>query len=624
MRNQAAQQWVAHLPKNEVSVVSSQTLPPPLRTAGRITAWLAAGFLLVLVAISAWVGIRGAMAYQQLSQIQGGVSETTTAVASDPSAAAPALARLASQAQTAHDLTSDPIWSFAEGTPWIGPQLAAFATIAAASDELLRESLLPLVTAAQDTSIDTLKPVDGRIDTSSLGSLSAPARTAADAASRAAAAVADINRTPLIGAVGTAVDQADELFSRSSSALDALARTTQLLPAMLGQDGPRNYLLLVQNNAEWRSLGGITGTAILMRTDHGAISLGDTRSATELSRGLTEPVTRLSDEIQNIYQNRPARYFHNLTQIPDFTVDGPLARDMYRKQTGTEVDGVIAVDPVVLSYLLKATGPVPLSDGESLTSENAVSVLLNEVYARYPQASAQDAFFAGATGAVFQAFLKGQGSTPGILTALVRSTDERRVFMWAANPEEQALLDGTALAGGLPETTDQTARFGVYLNDGTGSKMSYYVKPTATLVWGHCATDGPANSRQLTLTVTLTNSAPADAASALPSYVTGNGAFGVAPGSASVVPNVYLPQGYTLVSTTTSDGTSFLPGTYEGRDVLTYGFTVPPQSSASFTVIVQAVTSAAQAEAIVTPTADSSLDPTVVADCKNAATATLE
>ena len=45
-------------------------------------------------------------------------------------------------------------------------------------------------------------------------------------------------------------------------------------------------------------------------------------------------------------------------------------REMYRRRTGTTVDGVIAADPVALSYLLRATGPITLSSGASMTAEN--------------------------------------------------------------------------------------------------------------------------------------------------------------------------------------------------------------------------------------------------------------
>jgi hypothetical protein len=394
-----------------------------------------------------------ALAYQHLQRIQTGAAQSTAALAADPSSAAPTLARLAADASEAHQLTSDPVWALASHTPWIGPQLAAFGTVAAASDELLRESLLPLATAAQNVSIDGLRPVGGRLDTSVLAGLVTPAQDAATRAADAAVAVQDIDRTPLIGVVGTAVDRADDLFSSVSTAVDTLSRTSRLLPDMLGRNGPRTYLVLVQNNAEWRSLGGIAGAAVVLRADDGRLSLIGALSSGDLPRGFTNPVVALPDEVTKIYDTKPARYFQNLTQIPDFTVDAPIAREMYRLKTGTDVDGVLAIDPVVLSYLLQTTGPVALPSGDALSADNAIPLLLNEVYLRYAKPADQDAFFAGAAGAVFQALADGRGSASGLISALTRAGEEHRLLAWSAHADEQAIIDGTVVAGQLRSPT---------------------------------------------------------------------------------------------------------------------------------------------------------------------------
>ncbi|WAC68496.1 DUF4012 domain-containing protein [Microbacterium sp. SL75] len=557
-------------------------------------------------------------------RIEAETTDASSALASDPSAAGSTLGRLSADASAAHDLTSDPIWHLAEGTPWIGPQLRAFGTVAAAGDELLGEALMPLVTATQDTSFDALKPVNGRIDTSGLGTLVAPAQTAAVSAAHAARQVDDINQTPLVGVISRSVDKSSTVFDQAARGLDALSRATRLLPDILGQNGERSYLVLVQNNAEWRSLGGIAGTAILLKTNQGAISLAATESGTSLSSGIKSPVVDLPADVQNIYETRPARFFQNLTQVPDFTFDGPLAREMYKQRTGVSVDGVIALDPVVLSYLLRATGPVALPDGSTLSAENAVKTLLSDVYQRYPDPSVQDAFFAASTGAVFNAFLEGRGSTVSLLTNLATAADQRRVLMWSADPDEQAILDGSSVAGELPETNDETARFGVYLNDGGGSKMSYYVTPDVSLAWDQCAPDGRNGPRQLTLRMRLRNTAPTDAETSLPRYVTANGAFGTAPGTATVVNNVYLPEGFELVSAETATGTGPSTGTFEGRQVLTFGFQLLPQTSADLTVTVRATSTASKAEAFITPTADAGIDPTVKATCEATGIATLQ
>ncbi|MCY1717626.1 DUF4012 domain-containing protein [Microbacterium sp. SL62] len=603
--------------------MSSSPLPPAMLTAGRIAAWVLGGFLILLIAITAWVGVRGVLAYQHLSRIEAGIADASSALASEPAAAGATLARLASDASAAHDLTSDPVWHLAERTPWIGPQLSAFATVAAAGDTLLSEALLPLVTAAQDTSFDALKPVNGRIDTTGLSALAEPAQSAAAKSAEAAEQLGGINRVPLVGVVSRSVDKSTEVFNQAANGLDALSRATRLLPGLLGQNGERNYLVVVQNNAEWRSLGGIAGTAILLKTNEGAISLAGTESGTSLSSGIKNPVVDLPADVQGIYETRPARFFQNLTQIPDFTFDGPLAREMYRQRTGVDVNGVISLDPVVLSYLLKATGPVTLPDGETLSADNAVQMLLSDVYQRYKDPGAQDAFFAGATGAVFNAFLEGRGSTVSLFTGLATAADQRRVLMWSADPAEQDILEGSSVAGDLPITDGETARFGVYFNDGGGSKMSYYVKPEVSLAWDQCSPDDRNTSRQLSLRLSLANTAPADAATSLPTYVTANGAFGTAPGTATVVNNIYLPEGWELVSATTSDGTGFTTGSLKGRQVLTFGFSLLPQTSGDLTVVVRETSTAANAEAIVTPTADATINPTVEAECSVVPNATL-
>ncbi|MGN7188360.1 DUF4012 domain-containing protein [Microbacterium enclense] len=570
-----------------------------------------------------WVGVRGALAYERLASIENQAAQTFSDLSSEQQTNLERLGALADDAAVARGLTSDPVWALSESLPWIGPQLTAVSTVSASADELLGEGLVPLAEAAGGLFLRGLQPNEGRIDLDFFTSIAAPAQRAASAATDAASAVQNIDRSKLVGVVGAAVDRTEEVFTRSADAVDALSRAGQLLPDMLGQDGHRSYLFLVQNNAEWRSLGGITGTAILMEADGGRISLVDTRSATSLSRGLRGPVGDLPQEVTELYDTRPARYFHNLTQVPDFPLDGLLARDMYQRQTGISVDGVVAVDPVLLSYLLHATGPVPLPDGSVLTPENAVPLLLNEVYSRFPEPEEQDAFFRSSTQAVFSALLDGRGSGPALLAALARGAEERRVLVWSAAPSEQEVLAGTSISGELPQSDAHTARFGVYLNDGTGSKMSYFVQPAVSVTWGRCGTETAEEAARISLHVELSNTAPADAAVTLPTYVTGNGGQGTPPGSAKIVSNIFLPSGFRLISANATNGSGYTSGSMGGHQVLTYGATVGPQQSEGFTIEVEGVSSAVIAEAVVTPTADPSLTPTVSAQCRGAGSGAL-
>lgn len=213
--------------------MSQPTLPHPVRTAGRVFAWVLAGVLLIALAATVWVGVRGSLAYAHLKTVQDAMA-TATASGTDPADAATALQPLASDVASAHNLTSDPIWRAAEHLPWVGPQLAAFGTVAASADTLFT-GLSPLATAANGLSIDSLRPTGGRIDPGVLDPLAAPAQTAATGAEAAAQGIRNIDRAPLLGTLARSVDDADRLFTRVASAVDALSRTAQVLPDMLGR-----------------------------------------------------------------------------------------------------------------------------------------------------------------------------------------------------------------------------------------------------------------------------------------------------------------------------------------------------------------------------------------------------
>lgn len=584
-------------------------LPPAARTAGRIVLWLAVAAILLAVLAIGWIGVRGFLAYSHLASAQ----EKAPAIAEqigDLSAASDAIDELAGHTGEARELTSDPIWQGAEGVPWIGPQLAAVADVADALDEVVTGTAKPIAAVADGFGVEAFIPVDGRIDTAVFAALAEPATGAADVATRAQAELADIDRAPLVAPLAGAVDDVDALVSQVASGTDALARASALLPTMLGSDGPRDHLLLVQNNAEWRSLGGIVGAATPLRADAGRIELGEQVAARDVEQ-YADSILDLG-EYAAIYQAKPGRFLQNVTQVPDFALTAELSREFMARE-GVDVSSVISIDPVALSYLLEATGPLQLPTGDELTSENAAQFLMNEVYLRYEDPDAQDAVFASAAAAVFQALTTG-GVDPGALIgALGRAGTEHRLLLWSADEREQQILAETTLAGAPPRNDDDTARFGVYFNDGTGSKMDYYIAPDVQVGWSGCGTGS--TPRTLDLEVTLTNDAPADARTSLPEYITGGGGNGVPAGITRTVGEVYLPEGFEVTTALISTGRGFAGGMVDGRQVLAYTIDLEPGQSETVTISVRADTDITEAEAWVTPTADASVSPVVRNSC---------
>lgn len=578
-----------------VRVIRSSS-SPALRHVPAVFATAVLLLFLLGVGAAVWVGVRGSAAIHHLRSARAAVEPATA----DPSTPDAALARLADAAvdtSAAHALTNDPIWAAAESLPWIGPQLAAVSATAAAVDDAASSAAPPLRAAAAIMAPGALRASEGAIDVEGVAS-AAPA--AADAAARLRAAadrMSAIDRRPLLGSLATAVSSTAAVLDRAASAADALHRTTVLLPRMLGAEGPRSTLLLFQNNAEWRSLGGVVGAVAQVDTNEGRLALRAQSSSADITAFADDPVLPLPDEIRGVFDTRPARYLQNTTQVPDFAVGAPIAREMWRRTTGTEVDAVVALDPVALSYLLRATGPVTLPSGEQLDADRAVPLLLDEVYRRFSDPREQDAFFQGAAAAVFQALADGRGDAAALVQALTRAGTERRLLVWNADAADQAVLDGTTLQGALPVSDETRSTIGVYLNDGTGSKMDFYLHPRITAGW--CALG------LATVHVDLRNDAPDP--STLPPYVTGGGDYGVPVGDALTGVYVYLPPGAEVVDRrTSSDGATapgFAVGTHDGRSVVKWSVQLAPGQTGVLDLDVR-IPPTPRLDLVATPTRD--------------------
>ncbi|MFQ4147862.1 DUF4012 domain-containing protein [Arthrobacter sp. LAPM80] len=469
-------------------------------------------------------------------------------LANDVAAASSTVASLANHTAAAKRAGTDPLWKLASGLPWIGPNLAAASEVSTTADDVVNLAAKPLVGAFQSLDWKALTPVDGAVPLAPLQKAAPSVVSAANSVELSYHRLAGIDPKPLLPQIATplhsAITQLDELRGVLSTAADA----AQLVPPMMGADGPRNYLLLIQNNAEIRASGGIPGALAVLHAEDGKITLTAQDSASAM--GAFTPPVKVDTAQETIYSTRMGRYMQDVNMTPDFPTAASTARTMWlQRHPEQAIDGVISIDPVALALVLKATGPVSvaaaLPEGVSLgglptqlTSANLVSVLLSQVYSDIREPALQDAYFAAVAKNVFD--VVGSGKTPGdkLVESLATGVSDHRILMWSTRGGEQAILGTQGLGGAISGPSVPAAGFGVYFNDGTGAKMDYYVKRTVQLVQ-RCSSGGYA---QYTAKIVMTNTAPADAAASLPAYVTGNAVFGVPIGSVATNVVAYGPS----------------------------------------------------------------------------------
>ncbi|GIH17995.1 DUF4012 domain-containing protein [Rugosimonospora africana] len=500
-------------------------------------ALLAAAVAGSLVALGGgWLVVRGWEARGHLISAAGLASDLSEQVlAGETGQARRTLTALQDQAAGAHDITTGPAWWTASRTPYAGRDITAVRAIAASVDDLAARAFPALV----QLNPSALVPTAGHLDLAAL-STAAPKLAAADTVVQQVRTRLDgIPATGLLPPIRNAVNTLRSQIDRLSGLTSAGHRGTALLPALLGADGPRTYLLLLQNLAESRSTGGIFGAYAVVQADHGQLTMANRGAGGDLQQ-FAEPVLPLDAATRALYTDRIGTFPADVNLTPDFPTAAQTFREMYRQRNGVTVDGVLATDPVALSYLLRAIGPVTMPGQPTLEAGTVVRTLLSQPYRDIESDSDRHGYFASSVLAIFDAVMHRQSDPRAVLTALDQATTERRILFWSARADERDALAGTGLSGVLPEQ-ETVPTVGVFLNDGSGSKLDYYLTHSATLSVGSCRPDG---RRELNLRLTLGSTAPS---SGLTPAVLGLGLAGD-PYTARVIVYLFSPVSGSLVS----------------------------------------------------------------------------
>lgn len=525
----------------------------------------------------------------------------------DASGAASTVDELMEHTQSAKEAATDPLWRVASALPFIGANFEAATEVATAADDVARLGAAPLVKAFESLDWSSLTPAADGMDLAPVQAAAPKVQAAAYALRESVQRLNSIDTENLVPQVSEPLVEARSKLALLQEDLDLAADATKIAPAMLGADTPRRYLLLMQNNAESRATGGIPGALAVLNVSKGKLSLESQSSATAL--GAFVPPVAVDAEQQTIFSARLGKFMQDVNLTPDFPTTAATARSMWERSTGEHLDGAISLDPVALSFILDATGPVQISDPavrtigsglpSQLTGKNVVQTLLSDAYAKIEEPALQDVYFAAAAKEIFSALSSGRADSKKLMDALSMGAAERRILLWSTTTMEQETIGAYPLGGMITGTAVSPTQFGVYFNDGTGAKMDYWVKRTVQLV-KDCTRDG---YRDVTLRVTSTNTAPADAATSLPAYVTGNGAFGVPAGTVQTNVVAYGPV-QSNIDTVVKDGEKipFAAQRHGQRSVGTSTIQLAPGATTSLDFNFGHIVQHAQPEIVVTPT----------------------
>lgn len=544
--------------------------------------------------------------------------------ASRPSDAAASVEKLRTHTAAARRAAENPVWTLASSVPGLGRNFTAVSEVARAADDVSRLGLAPLVSVINELDWNSLLPNGSGTSLGPFRDASPIVTSAAHAVRLSADRLHEIDTSQLLPQVAEPLTQATEQLSAAAKTLNIAADATFLAPQMLGSQSPRSYLLMIQNNAEARATGGIPGALAVLSVDNGKLTLGSQSTAGDL--GVFSPAIPVDSEQHEIYSGRLGKFMQDVNLTPDFPSAAATAQNMWERRTGQRVDGVISIDPIALSYILEATGAVTLTNPDlvtiaagrlplELSGSNVVRTLLSDVYSEIEEPEIQDIYFAGVAQEIFRAFSEADNNTQALVTGLTRGAQEGRLLLWSSQVDEQKVLATYPLSGSVVGPSIAPAQFAVYFNDGTGAKMDYHVKRSVQLI-KECATEG---YEKTTVQITSTNTAPVDAATVLPEYVTGGGVFGVPPGSVQTNLVAYGPV-QAVVETAKLDGlpVGIAPHLHSNRPVGVVAIRLAPGETRTVDMTFGKIVQHTEPNLVVTPTVQGVKDvilPTRSASC---------
>ncbi|MBI1758751.1 MAG: DUF4012 domain-containing protein [Actinobacteria bacterium] len=563
-----------------VTVSAPDRAAPDLGTAGttagrRRWPWAVAATLAGLAVAGGWLTVRGIQARQELAGARAEISVLRTALLSgQPDRARTLLVDVQHRTGRARALTDDPVWRLVASAPYLGDTPRAVRTLAAAADELAQQPLPALVDAGTALAPGRLRSGGDRIAVAAF----AASQPTLDAAAQQLVAIQRQVADLPTGWVPAGVTQAAAaLAAEIGVAHDQIAtagRAVRLAAGMLGADGPRRYLLVLQNNAEARGTGGLPGMYAVIGVDRGTVTVQRIGSDTDLRSASRMPVD-LGREFAAQWGEDPALW-PNSNLDPQFPYAARIWLALWQRQTGQRLDGAIATDPIAVSYLLGVTGPARLPGGEAVRGEDLVGLTMRAVYARYPDPAEQDAYLRQVAASTLRSVLSGRGEPRVLLTQIDRAVRERRILIYSTHPAEQQDLLGTALGGGLPDATGPYAF--LVVNNVAANKMDYYLRRSVDYAAGRCS----AGQRESRIVLRLGNAAAPTAP--LPAYAAQRGdTMGATlqqsalPGAVAVWASVYGARGARLVAAT-MDGRALAvaPAVASGHPVWSFPLVVRP------------------------------------------------
>ncbi len=385
-------------------------------------------------------------------------------------------------AGAANGLTGRPSFALAERVPGVRSDAQAVQVLARAA-ELSAKAGLSAIDAARDAGAlkgDLAAAVyrDGQVQ---LETLAAALPAVGNVRTLLAQAADELRRAPVptLGTIFDALRTAREKVADATATAERAETLLHALPGLLGEGSARTYLLSFQTPSEARGSGGVMGFYGILETVDGRVDLVTVAPVVRLTAypfGSVEPPTPW---FEKRYETAfGLREFQQANATPNFPVAAEVWLRMYQRVVGDRLDGVVAMDPLALAELTKATGPLR---GRGLDvavgPENAASVILRDSYVAFGRDETAQERFLGDLIRDFWSKLNGPDvDEPALVSGVAEAIRTKHLKIYSRDEDDQRALEELGADGGY-EPAGPNVQL-VFNNNAVPSKVDYFLRRT--------------------------------------------------------------------------------------------------------------------------------------------------
>lgn len=239
-----------------------------------------------------------------------------------------------------------------------------------------------------------------------------------------------------------------EMLEKIDPALVQLEKgliTARALPGLLGaeNDGPKTYMLVLQNEDELRATGGFltaVGSVVVQNGKIINMSFENSYAFDDPEKPYPPPPWQLTEYMDaSIYLLRDANW------SPDFPTTAAWVEYLYAYTRANTVDGIVAIDQYAITQLLETVGPVNVPGYEEpISSANIIATMRASKIPPEgeldPEWDRKD-FIGELAPPILEKIMSGQGfSWQGMIKNITKLLNEKHVILQFDDPDLTNLL----------------------------------------------------------------------------------------------------------------------------------------------------------------------------------------